>query len=48
MSCEEAVLPFQVHANCGTRSIDFGLMHPLDFLFKHKVHLSGYKSSKES
>ena len=32
MSCEVAVLPFEAHANCGTWSIDFGLMHPLDFL----------------
>ena len=36
MSCDVASLPFQVHANYGTRSIDFGIFVSIDKFIKRR------------
>ena len=37
MSCEVAALPFQVHANYGTWSIDFGFIMEIYLEGKRKI-----------
>ena len=44
MSCEVAALPFQVHANYGTWSIDFDKLEPLEKYEMSKKKMINYAS----